>query len=768
MTHAGHGYGETESSRYYLQNMKLYETQTRYYLIGRDKSRSRWRVLKIDRSEPSELNLFEDPGTYTSQDIKDLLSRLGEGNRSCGGVNFVTKAYGIVGFVKFLKPYYMILITKREQIGAICGHSIYGIRESKLLRIPHRSVLFDSISWKIEERYKKLFNSIDLSKDFFYSHTYRIMWSLQKNVFECDSDNMPFDDMFVWNSFITREFRNQLYSPHWTVALVHGFYKQVRLHCEEFNGTLTLVARRSRHFAGTRYLKRGVNAKGRVANDVETEQIVYAESTDQIASVVQHRGSIPLFWSQETSVLTPKPDISLHKIDPTYEATKLHFENLAARYGNPIVILNLVKTKEKRPREVILCREFANAVAIINHGLPKNSRMKFIQCDMHMFMRSNTTDLQDVLESIASEVVDTVGFYYSEKASENANLDASSANALKDPETCGAEQPSVKRSFQHGVLRSNCIDCLDRTNVSQYAFGLVALGQQLHQLGVDSMVQISRGSCIFKCLMEMYNQMGDVIALQYGGSPAHNKVFLRWQGKSNATIQPQEFLRSLMRHYSNAVLDGERQDAINLFLGHFRPEPDKLALWEMDSDNHLQIRRAGNDPTSDLRLSFKRSHSTGDLGEQNEASMTSSQIASEVNSIPVQGPSISFPKVRRRGSTISEAELKKCLPNDCVISEVMASSIYKSTDSSQGSADADWLSSSGNSSEDVQDRMFLTMKTNPDTEPDNRFESDEYFKDFSYVLPNTKSNRLQEREKQDCLLSEHFVNWIQEGDTLCF
>ncbi|MCO5606025.1 hypothetical protein L7F22_060212 [Adiantum nelumboides] len=227
MTHAGHGYGETQSSLHCLQNMKLYETQTRYYLIGRDKSRSHWRVLKIDRSEPSELNLFEDPGIYTSQDIKDLLSRLGEGNRSCGEVNFVTKAYGIVGFVKFLKPYYMVLITKREQIGTICGHSIYGIRESKLLRIPHHSVLIDSISWKIEERYKRLFSSIDLSKNFFYSHTYRIMWCLQKNVLEDDAESMPFDDMFVWNSFLTREFRNQIYGPHWTVALVHGFFKQI-------------------------------------------------------------------------------------------------------------------------------------------------------------------------------------------------------------------------------------------------------------------------------------------------------------------------------------------------------------------------------------------------------------------------------------------------------------------------------------------------------------------------------------------------------------
>lgn len=35
---------------------------------------------------------------------------------------------------------------------------------------------------------------------------------------------------------------------------------------------LTLIGRRSRFFAGARYLKRGANEYGHVANEVETEQ----------------------------------------------------------------------------------------------------------------------------------------------------------------------------------------------------------------------------------------------------------------------------------------------------------------------------------------------------------------------------------------------------------------------------------------------------------------------------------------------------------------
>ena len=40
---------------------------------------------------------------------------------------------------------------------------------------------------------------------------------------------------------------------------------------------VTLISRRSRYFAGTRFLKRGINHQGNVANFVETEQLVEVE-----------------------------------------------------------------------------------------------------------------------------------------------------------------------------------------------------------------------------------------------------------------------------------------------------------------------------------------------------------------------------------------------------------------------------------------------------------------------------------------------------------
>lgn len=38
---------------------------------------------------------------------------------------------------------------------------------------------------------------------------------------------------------------------------------------------------------------------------------------------------------------------------------------------------------------------------------------------------------------------------------------------------------------QRGVLRTNCIDCLDRTNVAQFAMGMKFLAVSLRALGLD-------------------------------------------------------------------------------------------------------------------------------------------------------------------------------------------------------------------------------------------------------------------------------------------
>ncbi|MCE3215471.1 hypothetical protein HAX54_002523 [Datura stramonium] len=62
-------------------------------------------------------------------------------------------------------------------------------------------------------------------------------------------------------------------------------------------------------------------------NDVETEQILFEDVPEdfpvQISSVVQNRGSIPLFWFQETSRLNLKPDIAIKATNVLFSLGKV-------------------------------------------------------------------------------------------------------------------------------------------------------------------------------------------------------------------------------------------------------------------------------------------------------------------------------------------------------------------------------------------------------------------------------------------------------------
>lgn len=624
---------EVNPNSYSLEKFRLYETRARYYLIGSDKYKRFFRVLKIDRMEPSDLHISEDPVVYSSLEVKNLLQRIAEGNKATGGLTFVAKVYGIAGCIRFLESYYMVLVTKRRQIGSICGHAIYSIEESQIITIPHATVQTDVAHSKTELRYKKLLSSVELTKDFFYSYSYPIMQSLQKNVLSRSEGGMPYENIFVWNAFLTQAIRLRCKNTMWTIALVHGHFKQIRLSIFGRDFSVSLVSRRSRHFAGTRYLKRGVNDNGRVANDVETEQIILDEEAGsckgRMSSVVQMRGSIPLFWSQEASRFSPKPDIILQRYDPTYEATKMHFEDLEKRYGNPIIVLNLIKTVEKRPREMMLRREFANAVGYLNQILPRENHLRFIHWDFHKFAKSKSANVLAVLGGVATEALDLTGFYYSGKplvvkkratqlsrtsTGRDTCFRTDSGDLLRiasggdlssfikqDGETDGNNNQAKDSvdvggpRYQSGVLRTNCIDCLDRTNVAQYAYGLAALGRQLQAMGLTDSPKVDADSSIAAALMDMYQSMGDALAHQYGGSAAHNTVFPERQGKWKATTQSSEFLKSIKRYYSNAYTDGEKQDAINLFLGYFQPQEGKPALWELDSDYYLHVSGIGDD-----------------------------------------------------------------------------------------------------------------------------------------------------------------------------
>ena len=578
--------------------------------------------------------LTEDPNVYTQEEIQQMLDMIHDGNRlrredradvNGGGLKPIAKAYGIVGFIRFLDCYYLTLITRRAKVGSIGGNGIYTIKNTETFPIKpaeggsasdmdiqdpssvllsmwnrgKRSVGLGLTNREIAElRYQGLYQVVDLSKNFFFSYTYDLTRSLQENFLANSSKPfppMPFKDMFAWNFFLTRELQgctNNSSSFHWVMPIIHGAFVQRKLNDYGRSLNVVLLARRSRHFAGTRYLKRGVNEQGKVANDVEHEQIVHDESKAAskgiFSSFLQVRGSIPTFWTQESSVTMPKPPIELNRVDPTYTATQSHFDDLLRRYGSPVVVLDLVKQSEKREREVRVGNEYRHAIDYINNCIEDDEhKIRYCALDYSHISKHRHLDVSTSLNEVSTWAVNQTGFFCSApkwKILEGGNIEPFSDQEVNVTSRLGVP---VFPMEQTGIMRTNCIDCLDRTNVAQFSAGVQAMEQQLVVMGIRSNPKLDPASNIVRVLIDMYVDIGDHIALQYGGSEAHKKV----QAGGAEPIIPlgkhKELLTSIRRYYSNAFTDRLKQDAMNLFLGYYLPFRHTIPLWEMETDYYL-------------------------------------------------------------------------------------------------------------------------------------------------------------------------------------
>jgi len=90
-----------------------------------------------------------------------------------------------------------------------------------------------------------------------------------------------------------------------------------------------------------------------------------------------------------------------------------------------------------------------------------------------------------------------------------------------------------------------------------------------------------------RLLMDMYQGMGNRLALQYGGSHlAH--TMSTYRDKTYASLS-RDLITTLKRFYTNVFTDKEKQDSINLFLGHYIPYNESVPLWELETDYHLHV-----------------------------------------------------------------------------------------------------------------------------------------------------------------------------------
>ncbi|CEP20686.1 FIG4 [Cyberlindnera jadinii] len=541
-----------------------------------------FRVMEIDLTVPEDtLSIVEDNVFFTRKESMEVLNGLKDANPE---FDKKLTGYGLLGLIRFTKCYYLCVVTKRSVVAVLGGHLIYHIDDTELIPISRDYKKPDKHSE--EARFLMTFANLDLTKTFYYSYTYDLTNTLQRNILrekqkamglpQCAKFPDEFNERFMWNSSLLKpvtETYDRVYD--WFQPIIHGFIDQANVAIFSKRVYITVIARRSHHFAGARFLKRGVNNQGNVANEVETEQIVSDMVTTSFhdsrygffnnpryTSYVQHRGSIPLYWCQEVPNLKlAKPPIEIDLVDPFYTSAALHFDDLFKRYDAPVLILNLVKQKERTPRESKLSKAFEQCITYLNEFLPVSEKISYTAWDMSRANKSDGQDVIEFLEGYADETLKKTNFFHN-----------------------GISLDSTK--LQEGICRTNCIDCLDRTNAAQFVIGKRALGYQLHALGIIEEVYIDYDSDVVNIFTEMFHDHGDTIALQYGGSHLVNTMetyrkINQWSSHSRDMIE------SIKRFYSNSFIDAQRQEAINLFLGNYVWEQGKPMLWDLNTDYYL-------------------------------------------------------------------------------------------------------------------------------------------------------------------------------------
>ncbi|XP_013142093.1 PREDICTED: phosphatidylinositide phosphatase SAC2 isoform X2 [Papilio polytes] len=437
---------------------------------------------------------------------------------------------------------------------------------------------------KLAERFEKrltdeLHKIFDDAESFYYSRTLDITNSLQRQyeiekILESEESEgktvtditrwwKHVDDRFFWNKHMLRDII-ALDSPQcdeWILPVIQGYVHLAQIavdadtnplnveslasgnSCDD-TFTLGLISRRSRYQAGTRYNRRGIEPGGKVANYVETEQIVSIICTDSIhrASFLQVRGSVPIFWSQPEYKFRPPPRLDRGE-EETHTAFKKHFEEELKIYKQ-VCIVNLV---EQQGRERVIWEAYGNHVLKFN-----SPDVIYATFDFHEYCRGMHYENVSILINAIADIIGEMRF-------------------------CWRDDRGVICT-QEGVFRVNCIDCLDRTNVVQTAIAKYVLELQLCRLGLGA-PGCGLPAPLRHAFLTMWADNGDVVSRQYAGTKALKGDYTR-TGERKFTGMMKDGVASANRYYLSTFKDALRQVAIDVMTGESRSIPEQLIVPE--------------------------------------------------------------------------------------------------------------------------------------------------------------------------------------------
>ncbi|EPZ36290.1 Synaptojanin domain-containing protein [Rozella allomycis CSF55] len=453
----------------------------------------------------------------------------------------IKTVFGILATYRLFSGDYLVVISERKLLTTIENHRVYEITCAEVIRLA-KSVSHISDQQRMDEdEFVELLKMHVNNGGIIYSPTYEITMNMQERS-KISNNNDPLfkkiDERFCWNwngiQPLIQMCEHGSDVSRFIIPCIHGFVEKIKINIRNSVVDYFLISRRGWKRSGTRYHSRGVDENGNVSNFIETEQILFYQGN--VHSFVQVRGSIPLYWEQQINIKYA-PKLNVLPIDKAVEPFKKHLSDLKSKYGK-VVLVNLING---RGYEGPLAESYRT---LYDSYEDKNS-VKYIHFD---FNKECGKLRWDRLSELDEKLIE----YY---------------NSFK----WFAKNENKVVQNQSGIIRSNCIDCLDRTNVVQSIIAKSMLNNILKELKLieknDSIDNYSDILCSFR--NKVWADHADVCSFHYSGTGALKTDFTR-TGSRTVIGNWNDFTNSITRYVKNNYLDGVRQDSIDFFLGKYK------------------------------------------------------------------------------------------------------------------------------------------------------------------------------------------------------
>ena len=459
----------------------------------------------------------------------------------------------ILGIIPIENVFFLAAVTEADVVDTLKSHNIYEIKDVEL--IPFESVTQETELLSLQKQnICKL-----LTSGFYFSYNYDLTNPMQRSP-QGETQHERADTRFYWNYELYRDLLQQAVDTQWCIPVIQGYIGIYRVNQGNHFMTLALISRRSCERTGTRYNCRGVDDEGNVANFVETEQVL--EVGSRVYSFVQIRGSVPIFWEQTGMTaqlaLTRSREMNTH-------AFKKHLENIVSKYSH-VCFVNLLSTNKSH--EKMLTDEWE---AILNKVYSElSSKIAYHFFDFHHNCKNKYDNIYVFLRQI-QDMLNYHMFYQ--------------------------EQNNNKEVFQKGVMRTNCLDCLDRTNVLQSYLAWYVITVQLRMAGIDFNYRLEDAGTLPLCraFKHLWGDNGDVLSMQYTGTGSTISSVTR-EGKKSIKGIISHGWRSIGRFYNANIEDAARQESIDAVLrrkgrgGLMSKVEEEISKRESEYTKYSQLR----------------------------------------------------------------------------------------------------------------------------------------------------------------------------------